>query len=189
MRFSRPARIGAVAATIMVPVALHGQQTPTAAPAAPAAQTPRKWTVDDVLAMKTVSGVTISPDGKRVAYVVTTADREANANRFRSRMGRVWTARRSGRPTVPGWPFCRIAARRRRCRCTESTLPVVRRGRSPSTTRASSRSSSHPTDSALHSSPTPRRARRIRISRRSAATRLFATVRTPPTGRGCGRRP
>ena len=39
---------------------------------------PRRWTVDDVLAMKTVSDVAISPDGKRVAYVVTTLDREQN---------------------------------------------------------------------------------------------------------------
>lgn len=38
----------------------------------------KRWTVDDVLAMKTVSDVVISPDGKRVAYVVTTRDRESD---------------------------------------------------------------------------------------------------------------
>jgi dipeptidyl aminopeptidase/acylaminoacyl peptidase len=41
---------------------------------------PRKWTVDDVLAMKAVSDVAVSPDGRRVAYVVTTRDRESNVN-------------------------------------------------------------------------------------------------------------
>jgi dipeptidyl aminopeptidase/acylaminoacyl peptidase len=43
--------------------------------------TPKRWTVDDVLAMKTVSDVAISPDGKRVAYVVTARDREDNVNK------------------------------------------------------------------------------------------------------------
>lgn len=41
---------------------------------------PRRWTVDDVLSMKTVSEVAISPDGRRVAYVVTVRDRSANVN-------------------------------------------------------------------------------------------------------------
>ena len=51
----------------------HAQSAPAAAP--------KRWTVEDVLAMKTVSDVAISPDGKRVAYVVTIRDREANANK------------------------------------------------------------------------------------------------------------
>ncbi len=42
---------------------------------------PKRWTVDDVLAMKAVSGAAISPDGKRVAYVVTNSDRDANINK------------------------------------------------------------------------------------------------------------
>jgi dipeptidyl aminopeptidase/acylaminoacyl peptidase len=39
---------------------------------------PRRWTVDDVMALKAVSDVAISPDGRRVAYVVTVRDRESN---------------------------------------------------------------------------------------------------------------
>ncbi len=60
----------AILALCALPLSLPGQ--------APAA---KPWTVDDVLAMKSVGGVAISPDGKRVAYVVTTSDREADVNR------------------------------------------------------------------------------------------------------------
>ena len=35
-------------------------------------------TVDDVLALRTPSGVEISPDGSRVAFVVSEADMEAD---------------------------------------------------------------------------------------------------------------
>lgn len=39
---------------------------------------PRRWTVDDVMAMKSVGDVAVSPDGKRVAYVVTERSAETN---------------------------------------------------------------------------------------------------------------
>lgn len=51
-----------------------------AAPLGAQGDGPRRWTVDDVLAMKSVSEVAISPDGRRVAYVVTVRDRDANVN-------------------------------------------------------------------------------------------------------------
>jgi dipeptidyl aminopeptidase/acylaminoacyl peptidase len=50
---------------------LEGQQ--------PAEQ--RRWSVDDVLAMKGVGEVAVSPDGRWVAFVVTSRDLEANVNR------------------------------------------------------------------------------------------------------------
>lgn len=40
----------------------------------------RSWTVDDVLAMKGVGEVAVSPDGRWVAFVVTARDLDANAN-------------------------------------------------------------------------------------------------------------
>ncbi len=58
------------AAIVALPQSLPAQET-----------TGKPWTVDDVLAMKSVGGVTISPDGKWVAYVVTTSDRDADVNR------------------------------------------------------------------------------------------------------------
>lgn len=46
------------------------------------AQTPvRPATIDDVLSLRSVSDVSISPDGRWVAYVVTARDREANITR------------------------------------------------------------------------------------------------------------
>lgn len=50
------------------------------APALAQREVARPWTVDDVLAMKTVSEIAISPDGRRVAYVVTVRDLQANVN-------------------------------------------------------------------------------------------------------------
>lgn len=44
------------------------------------AQQKRAMTFEDVLALKSVSDAQISPDGKWVAYVVTTADMKENAN-------------------------------------------------------------------------------------------------------------
>jgi dipeptidyl aminopeptidase/acylaminoacyl peptidase len=69
-------------------VALSAAGAQTAAPAAAsvparaaAAAAPRRpFTVDDVLAMRAVSDVQLSPDGKWVAYVVTAADLKENAN-------------------------------------------------------------------------------------------------------------
>lgn len=45
-----------------------------------AAQQKRAMTFEDVIALKTVSDAQISPDGKWVAYVVTSADMKENAN-------------------------------------------------------------------------------------------------------------
>ena len=39
---------------------------------------PKRWTVDDVMAVKGVGDVAISPDGKRIAYVVTERSTESN---------------------------------------------------------------------------------------------------------------
>src|ERR1041384_8207135 len=44
------------------------------------AQQKRPMTFEDVLALKSVSDAQISPDGKWVAYVVTSADMKENAN-------------------------------------------------------------------------------------------------------------
>ena len=44
---------------------------------------PKRWTVDDVIAVKGVSDIALSPDGKRIAYVVTernTADNVSNSD-------------------------------------------------------------------------------------------------------------
>lgn len=41
---------------------------------------PKRWTVDDVLAVKGVGDVAVSPDGKRIAYVVTERNVESNVN-------------------------------------------------------------------------------------------------------------
>lgn len=40
---------------------------------------PKRWTVDDVMALKGVGEIAVSPDGKRIAYVVTERNTEANA--------------------------------------------------------------------------------------------------------------
>ncbi|HYV06992.1 MAG TPA: S9 family peptidase, partial [Blastocatellia bacterium] len=40
----------------------------------------RAMSFDDVLALKTVSDAQVSPDGRWVAYVVTSADMKENAN-------------------------------------------------------------------------------------------------------------
>jgi dipeptidyl aminopeptidase/acylaminoacyl peptidase len=42
---------------------------------------PRAATIDDLLAIKAVSDVAISPDGRWIAYVVTTRDAESNLNK------------------------------------------------------------------------------------------------------------
>jgi hypothetical protein len=39
---------------------------------------PKRWTVDDAMALKGVGEVAVSPDGKRIAYVVTERNTEAN---------------------------------------------------------------------------------------------------------------
>ncbi len=39
---------------------------------------PRPWTVDDVMALKGVSDAVVSPDGKRIAYVVTERNTDTN---------------------------------------------------------------------------------------------------------------
>jgi dipeptidyl aminopeptidase/acylaminoacyl peptidase len=39
---------------------------------------PKRWTVDDVMALKGVGEVAVSPDGKRIAYVVTERNTESN---------------------------------------------------------------------------------------------------------------
>lgn len=44
------------------------------------AQQKRPMTFEDVLALKSVSDAQISPDGKWVAYVVTSVDMKENAN-------------------------------------------------------------------------------------------------------------
>ena len=44
---------------------------------------PKRWTVDDVMALKGVGDIAVSPDGKRIAYVVTernTADNVTNSD-------------------------------------------------------------------------------------------------------------
>src|SRR3954469_2900678 len=46
--------------------------------AAPVLAAGRPMTIDDLLAVKTVSDPQVSPDGKLVAYVVSKIDREAN---------------------------------------------------------------------------------------------------------------
>ena len=45
------------------------------------AQTPRPMTYDDVMAIKTVGGTAISPDGKQVAYTLSYADMKENERR------------------------------------------------------------------------------------------------------------
>ena len=47
----------------------------------PSRAAPRAATIDDLLAIKAVSDVAISPDGRWVAYVVTTRDAESNLNK------------------------------------------------------------------------------------------------------------
>lgn len=39
---------------------------------------PKRWTVDDVMALKGVGDVAVSPDGKRIAYVVTERNLDSN---------------------------------------------------------------------------------------------------------------
>ncbi|HEX6316604.1 MAG TPA: S9 family peptidase [Gemmatimonadaceae bacterium] len=41
---------------------------------------PKPWTVDDVMAVKGVSDIAVSPDGKRIAYVVTERNTADNVN-------------------------------------------------------------------------------------------------------------
>ncbi|MEP6679436.1 MAG: S9 family peptidase, partial [Betaproteobacteria bacterium] len=53
---------------------------PVRAQSSPSAQSPRRMTFDDVIALRSVSDAQLSPDGKTVAYVVTHADLEQNAS-------------------------------------------------------------------------------------------------------------
>lgn len=48
------------------------------AAAASAQEGPKRWTVDDVMAVKGVGDIAVSPDGKRIAYVVTDRNTETN---------------------------------------------------------------------------------------------------------------
>lgn len=57
--------IVSLAAVTVVPHA-HGQDGP------------KRWTVDDVMALKGVSDIAVSPDGQRIAYVVTVRELDAN---------------------------------------------------------------------------------------------------------------
>ena len=71
MPSSKTARL--VSAALLVTATLAGAQDNGA----------KKWTVDDVMAMKGVGDIAISPDGKRIAYVVTernTADNVTNSD-------------------------------------------------------------------------------------------------------------
>jgi dipeptidyl aminopeptidase/acylaminoacyl peptidase len=57
-------------ALLLAPVALTGQDNGE----------PKRWTVDDVMAVKGVSDIAVSPDGKRIAYVVTERNVETNVS-------------------------------------------------------------------------------------------------------------
>lgn len=69
-----------IARSIPSRVALTSLVTLVVAASALAAQdgTPKRWTVDDVMALKGVGDVAVSPDGKRIAYVVTERNTESN---------------------------------------------------------------------------------------------------------------
>ena len=58
---------------------------------------PRAATIDDLLAIKAVSDVAISPDGRWIAYVVTTRDAESNLNK-----SDVWLVGADGAPVPVG---------------------------------------------------------------------------------------
>ena len=58
-----------VCGSLLVATALVGAQENGA---------PKRWTVDDVMDLKGVGEVAVSPDGKRIAYVVTERNTEAN---------------------------------------------------------------------------------------------------------------
>lgn len=71
----------ALSLPLLVPGALaHAQATRPAATARAPTSPPRAATVDDVLALKAVTDVALSPDGRTVAYVVTVRDAESNLN-------------------------------------------------------------------------------------------------------------
>ena len=44
------------------------------------AQTPRRVTIDDLMALRTINDVEISPSGDRIAYTVSTPSLERNAH-------------------------------------------------------------------------------------------------------------
>jgi dipeptidyl aminopeptidase/acylaminoacyl peptidase len=74
--------VSPLAALSLVPVrAMHAQAPPSG----------RAITVDDLLAFKAASDVAISPDGRWIAYVVTTRDRVSNLNK-----SDVWLVRADG---------------------------------------------------------------------------------------------
>lgn len=76
-------RLASILSVFLVAGALRAQRprtTPSAAsPTTSRATTQRPFTVDDVLGVRQVADAQISPDGKWVAYVVTTADLKEDA--------------------------------------------------------------------------------------------------------------
>lgn len=69
-----------VLAVASAPIA-RAQVTGPAGNTRPSGSSLSPATIDDVLAIKAVSDVAISPDGRWVAYVVTVRDRESNLNK------------------------------------------------------------------------------------------------------------
>ncbi|WP_408589638.1 prolyl oligopeptidase family serine peptidase [Novosphingobium sp.] len=61
-------RVGAMLATLAAGTALQAQPAPA----------PHPLTIDDIMALKTVGGLTCSPDGKQAAYLVGTVDAKAD---------------------------------------------------------------------------------------------------------------
>ena len=51
----------------------------------------RRWTVDDVLAMKSIAALAISPDGEWIAYVVSHRDLQNSKN-----LSNIWLVPRAG---------------------------------------------------------------------------------------------
>jgi len=75
--------------------------TPAATPAAPATSPARPgvFTVDELLKLKRISDPQLSPDGTRVAFVVTEANQQAN-----SRASHVWMVKTGGGAPVQVFP-------------------------------------------------------------------------------------
>ena len=65
-------------------------------PSVLSAQTPRGITVADLTAVKTVGPPRISPDGKQVAYTLSTADAKKDRN-----SPRIWMSALAGGPAIP----------------------------------------------------------------------------------------
>lgn len=84
-------RVGSLVIAFL-PLTVGAQATATSPATQPRTTgAPRAATVDDVLAIKSVSDVAISPDGEWIAYVVGTRDLEANRNR-----SSIWLVRARG---------------------------------------------------------------------------------------------